>query len=308
MTFFKVNNLKVYYPIRGGIFRRVVNHVKAVDNINFELKRGETYALVGESGCGKTTTGRTVVGLTKATSGEVIFNNLDLTKCNRKQIHESRREIQMVFQDPYSSLNPKKTVYDIVAEPLRNFENLSKSEEREQVEYFMQKVGMSRDSLFKYPHQFSGGQRQRVGIARALTLKPKIIIADEPVSALDASVQAQVLNFMQDIQEEFGLTYLFISHDLGIVRHMCNRIGIMYKGKFVEEGTREDIYENPQHIYTRRLIASIPELDTDQHQNSELLRKNIEEEYQKENDKYFNEDGSVMDLKPVSDTHFAALR
>ncbi|MCL6617406.1 MAG: dipeptide/oligopeptide/nickel ABC transporter ATP-binding protein, partial [Anoxybacillus ayderensis] len=229
MTFLRVNQLKVHYPVRGGFFRKVIGHVKAVDGISFELKKGETYGLVGESGCGKTTTGRTIIGLVKATAGEILFDGRDLTKLSRREFVQYRKDIQMIFQDPYSSLNPRKRVLDIVAEPLRNFEKLSPQEEKRKVQGLIEKVGLHSDSVYKYPHEFSGGQRQRIGIARALTLNPKLIIADEPVSALDVSVQAQVLNFMKDIQKEFQLTYLFISHDLGIIRHMCDRIGIMYR-------------------------------------------------------------------------------
>lgn len=236
----------------------MVDHVRAVDDVSFTLNKGETYGLVGESGCGKTTTGRTIIGLIRATAGEVLFEGTDLTKLRRREFHPYRKDIQMIFQDPYSSLNPRKRVLDIVAEPLRNFERLSPQEERQKVQYVLERVGLSAESIYKYPHEFSGGQRQRIGIARALTLNPKLIIADEPVSALDVSVQAQVLNFMREIQQEYGLTYLFISHDLGIIRHMCDRIGIMYRGRLVEEGTSEEIFTNPQHIYTKRLLSAIP--------------------------------------------------
>lgn len=307
MEYLKINNLKVYYPIRGGFFRRVVDHVKAVDDVSFELKQGETYGLVGESGCGKTTTGRTIIGLNKATSGEIIYQGKDLTKLSRSEYHEYRRDIQMIFQDPYSSLNPRKRVLDIVAEPLRNFERLSATEERQKVQYYIEKVGLNPESIYKYPHEFSGGQRQRIGIARALTLQPKLIIADEPVSALDVSVQAQVLNFMKDIQKEFNLTYLFISHDLGIIQHMCDRMGIMYRGQFVEQGTSKEIYSNPQHIYTRRLISAIPDINPENRVKQAELRKEISAEYKLSYDKYFNAEGKVYKLKPISDTHSVAL-
>ncbi|MDP4085127.1 MAG: ATP-binding cassette domain-containing protein [Bacillota bacterium] len=307
MVFLKINNLKVYYPIRGGFFRRVVDHVKAVDDISFELKQGETYGLVGESGCGKTTTGRSIIGLTKSTAGEIIFEDKDLTKLSRKDYHNYRRDIQMIFQDPYSSLNPRKRVLDIVAEPLRNFEKLTIAEERQKVQFYIEKVGLSPEDVYKYPHEFSGGQRQRIGIARALTLNPKLIIADEPVSALDVSVQAQVLNFMQDIQKEFNLTYLFISHDLGIIQHMCDRIGIMYRGQFVEEGAAEDIYTNPQHIYTKRLISAIPDINPKNRDKQVEFRKKVNEEYKNSYDKYFNAEGKVYKLKQISNTHSVAL-
>ena len=307
MSFLKVNNLKVYYPIRGGFFRRVVDHVKAVDDISFELKQGETYGLVGESGCGKTTTGRTLIGLNKSTSGQVLFQGKDLTKLSRKDFHIHRQDIQMIFQDPYSSLNPRKRVLDIIAEPLRNFEKLSPAEEKQKVAYYIEKVGLNPESIYKYPHEFSGGQRQRIGIARALTLNPKLIIADEPVSALDVSVQAQVLNFMKDIQKEFNLTYLFISHDLGIIQHMCDRIGIMYRGQLVEEGTSKEIYSNPQHIYTKRLISAIPDINPENREKQVELRQVINQEYKNSYDKYFNAEGKVYKLKQISDTHSVAL-
>ncbi|MGJ7910330.1 ABC transporter ATP-binding protein [Neobacillus sp. LXY-1] len=307
MEFLKVNNLKIYYPIRGGFFKRVVAHVKAVDGVSFELKQGETYGLVGESGCGKTTTGRTIIGLNKATSGEILFEGKDLTKLRRSEFHSYRKDIQMIFQDPYSSLNPRKRVIDIIAEPLRNYEKLSPAEEKQKVQFYLEKVGLSPDSISKYPHEFSGGQRQRIGIARALTLNPKLIIADEPVSALDVSVQAQVLNFMRDIQKEFNLTYLFISHDLGIIRHMCDRIGIMYRGQFVEEGTSGDIYNNPQHIYTKRLISAIPDINPENREWQKKLRSEINTEYKESYQKYFDTEGKVYELKPISNTHSVAL-
>lgn len=307
MSFLKVNHLKVYYPVRGGFFKRVVGHVKAVDDVSFELKEGETFGLVGESGCGKTTTGRVITSLMKATAGEIIFEGKDLTKLKHKELYQYKKDIQMIFQDPYSSLNPRKRVLDLVAEPLRNFEKLSPQEEKRKVQDYLEKVGLNPESIYKYPHEFSGGQRQRIGIARALTLKPKLIIADEPVSALDVSVQAQVLNFMQDIQKEFQLTYLFISHDLGVIQHMCDRIGIMYRGRFVEQGTSEDIYNRPQHIYTKRLLSTIPDLDPENREKQSLLRKQVNEEYEQSYDQYFTKDGKSYDLKPISNTHFVAL-
>ena len=260
MSFLEVKDLKVHFPIHGGILGRTVDHVRAVDGVSFAIEKGKTYGLVGESGSGKTTTGRAIIGLNKITSGKVLFEGQDITDLSRSKM-DARRDIQMIFQDPYSTLNPKKRVLDIVAEPLRNYEKLSKGEERKRVQELLELVGLSPESIHKYPHEFSGGQRQRIGIARAIALKPKLIIADEPVSALDVSVQAQVLNFMQEIQQELGLTYLFISHDLGIIRHMCDRIGIMYKGRYVEEGTPDDIFNNPQHIYSKRLVAAIPDID-----------------------------------------------
>lgn len=308
MSLLKVNDLKVHYPIRGGFFRRVVGSVRAVDGISFELQPGETYGLVGESGCGKTTSGRAIIGLNKATSGEMLFEGKDLAKMRRAERRKYTKDIQMIFQDPYSSLNGRKNVLSIIAEPLRNFERLSAKEELIKVQELVERVGLSPESIYKYPHQFSGGQRQRIGIARALALRPKLIIADEPVSALDVSVQAQVLNFMQEIQEDFNLTYLFISHDLGIIQHMCDRIGIMYRGRFVEEGTADEIYNNPQHVYTKRLIAAIPEMNPEKRFEKMHLRQAINQEYQKEYNTYFDKDGRMFDLKKLSDTHSVAMQ
>ncbi|MGR5986272.1 ABC transporter ATP-binding protein [Bacillus cytotoxicus] len=307
MALLKVNDLKVHFPIKGGFFGRTLDYVHAVDGVSFELQPGETYGIVGESGSGKSTTGKAIMHLTKATGGSIVFNNKDLTKLSRSELREQRKNIQMIFQDPYSSLNPKKRVLDIIAEPLRNFEKLSPDEERRIVQKYLEKVGLNPESIYKYPHEFSGGQRQRIGIARALTLKPKLIIADEPVSALDVSVQAQVLNFLQDLQAELGLTYLFISHDLGVIRHMCNRIGVMYRGRLVEEATSAEIYNNPQHIYTKRLIATIPDIRPENRKQKSTLRRQVQEEYEQSHKNYFNENGRAYDLKPISPTHRVAL-
>jgi peptide/nickel transport system ATP-binding protein len=306
MALLEVKDLKVHFPIRGGVLNRKIDEIKAVDGVSFSIEQGKTYGLVGESGSGKTTTGRAIIGLNHVTSGNIRFSGVDLTnlRSNRRDI---RKEIQMIFQDPYSSLNPKKRVFDIVAEPLRNFERLSKVEERKRVQELLEHVGLSPESIFKYPHQFSGGQRQRIGIARAIALKPKLIIADEPVSALDVSVQAQVLNFLKDIQKDLNLTYLFISHDLGIVKHMCDEIGIMYKGRYVEEGSRDDIFYNPQHIYTKRLIAAIPDIDPSKRQKLQKWRDEVEKEYKKHYDDYFDHEGLAYGLRSISNTHLVAL-
>jgi peptide/nickel transport system ATP-binding protein len=306
MEFLKIEDLKVHFPIRGGIFGRTVAHVKAVDGVSLSIEKGKTYGLVGESGSGKTTTGRAVIGLNNITSGKVTFEGRDITNIRRAD-KAVRKDIQMIFQDPYSSLNPKKRVIDIVAEPLRNYEKLSKGEETKRVEELMEQVGLSPESIFKYPHEFSGGQRQRIGIARAIALKPKLIIADEPVSALDVSVQAQVLNFMQEIQKELGLTYLFISHDLGVIKHMCDRIGIMYKGRYVEEGNSEDIFNNPQHIYTKRLVAAIPDINPRKREEQLQFRQEVKVEYEQSRNKYFDDEGLAFKLRSLSDTHLAAL-
>ncbi|QWG62114.1 ABC transporter ATP-binding protein [Bacillus mycoides] len=307
MALLKVEDLKVHFPIKGGFFGRTLDYVRAVDGVSFELQPGETYGIVGESGSGKSTTGKAIMHLTKATGGNIHFNNRDLTKLSRSELREQRKDIQMIFQDPYSSLNPKKRVIDIIAEPLRNFEKLSPDEERRAVQEYLDKVGLNPESIYKYPHEFSGGQRQRIGIARALTLKPKLIIADEPVSALDVSVQAQVLNFLQDLQSELGLTYLFISHDLGVIRHMCDRIGVMYRGRIVEEATSAEIYNNPQHIYTKRLISAIPDIRPENREQQRKLRREVSAEYEKSYENYFNEHGRAYDLKPISPTHRVAL-
>jgi len=307
MALLELNNLKVHYPIRGGFFQRVIDHVKAVDGLSISIEPGKTYGLVGESGCGKTTTGRAIIGLNKITDGKVTFEGQDLTRMAHKNQHPLRRDIQMIFQDPYSSLNSRKRVIDIVAEPLRNFEKLTPDEERRRIQNLLERVGLNPEAAFKYPHEFSGGQRQRIGIARALTLNPKLIIADEPVSALDVSVQAQVLNFMKEIQKEFNLTYLFISHDLGIVRHMCDEIGIMYRGRLVEQGNTEDIYENPQHVYTRRLISAIPNIDPGQRQESARLRREIMSSYQDDLKQLLDAEGKPLALRSISSSHQVAL-
>lgn len=308
MSLLKVNDLKVHYPIRGGFFRKVVDHVRAVDGISFELQPGETYGLVGESGCGKTTSGRAIIGLNDVTAGQMMFEGKDLAQMGRLERRKYTKDIQMIFQDPYSSLNGRKNILNTIAEPLRNFERLSAKEELVRVQELVERVGLTPESIYKYPHQFSGGQRQRIGIARALALKPKLIIADEPVSALDVSVQAQVLNFMQEIQEDFDLTYLFISHDLGIIQHMCDRIGIMYRGRFVEEGTADEIYKNAQHVYTKRLIAAIPEMNPEKRFEKMHLRQAINQEYQTEYNNYFDNDGRMYDLKKLSETHSVAMQ
>lgn len=307
MTLLAVDNLKVHFPIRGGLFRNVVDYVRAVDGVSFKLQQGETYGLVGESGSGKSTIGKSIVNLHGVTSGNILFQGKDITHLTNHEMKPFRKEIGMIFQDPYSSLNPKKCVLDLIAEPLRNFHRLSPKQEKDLVQAYLEKVGLSPDSIYKYPHEFSGGQRQRIGIARTLTLRPKLIIADEPVSALDVSVQAQVLNFLQDLQKEFQLTYLFIGHDLGVIRHICNRIGVMYRGRLVEEGTSQEIYGNPQHIYTKRLIAAIPEIEPKNRQEKVLFRKQIAEQYKQSYSQFFDENGRVFDLKSITSTHRVAL-
>ena len=303
----QIKDLHVHYPIRGGFFNTVVDRVHAVDGISIEIEKGKTYGLVGESGCGKSTTGKSIIGLEKITSGQIIYEEQDVTNSRRSPSSSYNRDIQMIFQDAHSSLNPRKRVQDIIAEPIRNFLKLSPTEEKRKINELLEIVGMSEDVKVKYPHEFSGGQKQRIGIARAIATNPKLIIADEPVSALDLSVQAQVLNFMKDIQREFGLSYLFISHDLGVVKHMCDEISIMYKGKFVETGSREDIYTNPQHIYTRRLLSAIPDVNPKGREARKRERIEVEKNYVTDHQKYFDKDGKVLDLVPISTTHQVAM-
>jgi len=308
MSFIEVKDLKVHYPIRGGFFNKVIDYVYAVDGVNFTIEKGKTYGLVGESGSGKSTIGKAIIGLEKIKSGKIIYEGKKIDGKFRNRRSEYNRNVQMIFQDSLSSLNPKKRVIDLISEPLRNFENLTSDEEKRKVWELMEIVGMNREDIYKYPHEFSGGQRQRLGIARAVATKPKLIIADEPVSALDLSVQAQVLNYMKDIQEQFGLSYLFISHDLGVVKHMCDYMFIMYRGRFVETGIKNDIYKNPEHFYTKRLIAAIPEVHPEKRLKNKKRRIEIEKEYLKNEKKYYDENGRVFDLKKLTDTHFVAIK
>ncbi|MDT2801297.1 ATP-binding cassette domain-containing protein [Vagococcus lutrae] len=303
-----IKDLKVHYPIRSGFFNRVTDYVYAVDGVDFVIEPGQTYGLIGESGSGKSTIGKSIIGLEKVTSGQIIYNGTDVTTKRARKQSGYNKDVQMIFQDSMSSLNPKKRVLDIIAEPIRNFERLSDEEEKKKVRNLLDIVGMPADALYKYPHEFSGGQRQRIGVARAVATNPKLIIADEPVSALDLSVQAQVLNFMKRVQEEFGLSYLFIAHDLGVVKYMCDNLAIMNKGRFVEIGTREDIYNNPQHIYTRRLLSAIPKIDVDNREQHKIQRQAVEAEYSQVYSEYYDENGRVYDLKKLSDTHHVALK
>ncbi|CAM3771749.1 dipeptide ABC transporter ATP-binding protein [Aeromicrobium ponti] len=257
----EVKNLKTYYPIKGGILRRTVAVVKAVDDVSFEIRKGETLGLVGESGCGKSTAGRTILRLLEPTEGQIIFDGQDITNVRGTSLRKIRQDFQMVFQDPYASLNPMMMVGHLVSEPIRNYNNKSEKELKPEVLDLLAKVGLPEDAYYKYPHEFSGGQRQRIGIARALALRPKLIIADEPVSALDVSVQSQVLNLLKELQDEFDLTFLFIAHDLSVVKHMSDRIGVMYLGGLVEVADKDSIYAEPLHPYTQALISAIPEPD-----------------------------------------------
>ncbi|HLQ96745.1 MAG TPA: dipeptide ABC transporter ATP-binding protein [Pseudogracilibacillus sp.] len=259
----KVNNLKKHFPIHGGILGKTVGHVKAVNDVSFEVHEGETLGIVGESGCGKSTTGRMLVRLLEATEGSIEFSGTNLNALSPKDMRKTRRDIQMVFQDPYASLNPRHTIEKILSEPLLVHGIGDAKERKKKVQEFLEIVGLNALHAKRYPHQFSGGQRQRIGIARALMTNPQLIIADEPVSALDVSIQAQVLNLMQDLQKKFSLTYIFIAHDLGVVRHISDRIGVMYLGKMVEMSDAEELHENPLHPYTQALLSAVPVPDPD---------------------------------------------
>lgn len=259
----KVEKLHKYFPIRTGIFSRVTGYVKAVDNVSFEVYEGETLGIVGESGCGKSTTGRALMRLEEPTDGKVFFQDKELTAISNEEMRRTRRDIQMVFQDPYASLNPRHTIEKILEEPLIVHGMGNPAERKKKVMEYLKIVGLSEFHAKRYPHQFSGGQRQRIGIARALMTNPKLIIADEPVSALDVSIQAQVLNLMKKLQEDLKLTYIFIAHDLGVVRHISNRVGVMYLGRMVELADSELLYAEPLHPYTQALLSAVPVPDPD---------------------------------------------
>ena len=256
----EVNNLKMYFPVTAGlIFQRAVAQIKAVDDISFFVRRGETLGLVGESGCGKTTTGRCILQLYKPTDGQILFEGQELVGLSTRQMRQMRRQMQVIFQDPFSSLNPRMTAGNIIGEPLIVHGLVkSKEEYRERVAELLQNVGLNPYMADRFPHEFSGGQRQRIGVARALSVDPKLIVCDEPVSALDVSIQAQVINLLEDLQERFSLTYLFIAHDLSVVRHISDRVAVMYLGRLVEIADRNEIYRNPFHPYTKALLSAVP--------------------------------------------------
>ncbi|HRR92223.1 MAG TPA: ABC transporter ATP-binding protein [bacterium] len=259
----RVEGLTKLFPIRGGIFQRTVGYVRAVENVSFSIDRGETLGLVGESGCGKTTTGRSILRLIEPTSGRVYFNGIDITALNKKDLAPLRREMQIIFQDPYGSLNPRMTIGDIIGEGLEIHKIASGKEKERRIMELLEVVGLPPAYMRRYPHEFSGGQRQRIGIARALAVNPKFIVCDEPVSALDVSIQSQIINLLKDLQKQFELTYLFIAHDLSVVKYMSNKIAVMYLAKIVEHTTTEELFSNPKHPYTLALMSAIPVPDPD---------------------------------------------
>ncbi|GAA0354140.1 ABC transporter ATP-binding protein [Bacillus horti] len=271
----EVKNLKKYFPIKGGVLGRTIGQVKAVDDVSFAVYPGEVLGLVGESGCGKSTTGRSILRLIEPTEGQVYFEGTEITSLNEQSLRKLRRDMQIVFQDPYASLNPRHTIEKILAEPLIVHGVGSVKERRRKVHEMLEVVGLNSFHAKRYPHQFSGGQRQRIGIARALTVHPKLIVADEPVSALDVSIQSQVLNLMQDLQREFQLTYIFIAHDLSVVKHISDRVGVMYLGRLIELADKDQLYEQPKHPYTKALLSSVPSVDPDEKKDRIVLKGDV---------------------------------
>jgi oligopeptide transport system ATP-binding protein len=267
----EVKNLKKYFPIKKGFFNQQKSYVKAVDDVSFNIQQGETLGLVGESGCGKTTTGRTIMKLYQPTGGQIIYDGNDIAGLSEKEMMPYRKKLQMIFQDPYASLNPRMTVGDIIGEAIDIHKLMGKKERDERVLELLNTVGLNRDHSARYPHEFSGGQRQRIGIARSLAVNPEFIVCDEPISALDVSIQAQIVNMLEELQEKLGLTYLFIAHDLSMVKHISNRIGVMYLGKLVEIGTSNELYNNPLHPYTKALLSAIPIPDPDMSQKNKRI-------------------------------------
>ena len=270
-----VQNLKTYFPVRAGVFQKVVAHVKAVDDVSFTVREGETFGLVGESGCGKTTISRTILRLQKATEGSVFFDGQDVFNLRSQELKALRRNMQIVFQDPYSSLDPRMPVGEIIAEGLEIHGMKNSSERNTVVQEMLKKVGLNPYHAYRYPHEFSGGQRQRIGIARALSLRPRFIVCDEPVSALDVSIQSQILNLLKALQREFGFSYLFVAHDLSVVEHISDRVGVMYLGKLVEVASREDLFHMPLHPYTQALLSSIPVADPRRRRDRIVLKGEV---------------------------------
>ena len=275
MALLEVKNLKKYFPVKKGALSRTIGSVKAVDGVSFSLKRGETLGLVGESGCGKTTVGRSILRLIEPTSGQVIFNGQNMLELDREELRHVRASIQIIFQDPFSSLDPRMNAGQIIAEPIRNHMNISKTEIRNRVAYLMERVGLLPEQMRRYPHEFSGGQRQRIGIARALALNPSVIICDEPVSALDVSIQAQVINLLAQLQEQMNLSYLFIAHDLSVVEHISNRVAVMYLGRIVELAHDQELYQNALHPYSQALLSAVPIPDPEVQRKKILLQGDV---------------------------------
>ncbi len=271
----RVKGLKKYFPIKKGFGGHKVQYVKAVDNVNFHIYKGETFGLVGESGCGKSTTGRTLIRLYDVTEGEILFDGTDISRMKEKELLPYRKKMQMIFQDPYSSLDARMTVSDIIGEPLDIHGLASGKERKDRISELLENVGLKEEHANRYPHEFSGGQRQRVGIARALAVNPEFIICDEPISALDVSIQAQVVNMLEDIQNQYGITYLFIAHDLSMVRHISDRIGVMYLGNLVEIAESDELYENPLHPYTQALLSAIPNPYKDKNKTRIMLEGEV---------------------------------
>lgn len=271
MNLLEVKDLKMHFPVRKGFGLKPSGYVKAVDGVSFSLKKGETLGLVGESGCGKTTLCRSLLRLIEPTSGQVCFEGADILQLSSQKLREIRAHIQVIFQDPYSSLNPRLPIGEIIDEPLKNYGKISRQERKERVAHLMEKVGLMPEQRNRYPHQFSGGQRQRIGIARALALNPKIIVCDEPVSALDVSIQAQVINLLLTLQEEMGLSYVFIAHDLSVVEHISDRVAVMYLGKIVELAADREMYDHPLHPYTQALLSAVPVPDPEIRRKRTLL-------------------------------------
>ena len=257
----EVNNLKKYYPVRRGVISRVVANVKAVDGVSFQIRPGETLGLVGESGCGKTTAGRTILRLIEPTGGEAIFDGAPIFRLQGEELRKIRKQMQIIFQDPYGSLNPRMTVGSIVMEGMLAHGMYTRDERIERTQRILERVGLDPQHFYRYPHEFSGGQRQRIGIARALAVEPRFIVCDEPVSALDVSIQAQIINLLADLKEELGLSYLFIAHDLSVVQHISNRVAVMYLGRVMEQASSDELFSNPLHPYTKALLASVPSLE-----------------------------------------------